>query len=83
MFWPWRTAVAVQERIAANSSAPDRVRRQPETLIRSFGILIVCSAGLLSQGIVGPVVNPLVVIPPIDQAGEQGVVFAFQLRGAG
>jgi hypothetical protein len=57
MFWPWRTAVAVQERIAANSG--------------------------LSQGIVGPVVNPLVVIPPIDQAGEQGVVFAFQLRGAG
>lgn len=35
--------------MAANSSAPVRVRRQPEILMRSFGILMVCSAGLLSK----------------------------------
>ena len=34
--------------MAAKSWAPSIERRDPETLTRSFGILIVCSAGLLS-----------------------------------
>jgi hypothetical protein len=38
--------VAMEERMAAKSWAPPRERRLPETLTRSFGILIVCSAPL-------------------------------------
>jgi hypothetical protein len=45
---PWRAAVARQDRIAQNSSAPVMERMQPEILIRSLLIRIALSASLLS-----------------------------------
>ena len=47
---PWRAAVARQERMAQNSSAPVMERMQPEILIRNLLMRMTRSASLLVNG---------------------------------